>query len=127
MFSYKTDDGGKYIASEECTFYRTCMCQYHDYRAGIPVRLNIIHTKLIVSSVNFSHSIRQLKPVQTDRQTEKQTNRKTEFSTTVTPLRMRMRVKKSAYVYNGDIFRSWSCVQIRHNFGALYFLCTTSG
>ena len=42
---YNSDDGGKYSASEECTFSRTCksrvLCRYREYRAGILVRVNL--------------------------------------------------------------------------------------
>ena len=46
-------DGGKYSASEERTFSRTCksrvLCRYPSLR-------EFVHIKLLVSSVSFSHN-----------------------------------------------------------------------
>ena len=45
MFSYNSDDGGKYSAGEDRTFSKTftsrVSCPYREYRTGIPVRVNL--------------------------------------------------------------------------------------
>ena len=45
ILSCNSDDGGKYSASEERTFSRTCksrvLCLYREYSAGILVRVNL--------------------------------------------------------------------------------------
>ena len=51
--SCNSDDGGKYSASEERTFSRTCksrvLCRYPGPRESV-------HIKLLVSPVSFSHN-----------------------------------------------------------------------
>ena len=86
--SYNSDDGGKYSASEERTFSRSqgvvrVPCRYLGPR-------ECVHIKLLVSSVSFSHNnvrllmvyvtqslltarlaVSEIKPVQTERQTDR--------------------------------------------------------
>ena len=107
VFSYNTDDGGKYSASEERTFSKTSVgccagiasvCQY-------PGPCESVDIKLLVSPVSFLHNnlrlyswfifltqsllivrlaVSEIKRVQTDKQTDGQTDRQTELSTIVT-------------------------------------------
>ena len=99
----ESDDGGKYIASKERKFSGPCksgvLCWYREYRDGIPVCVNLpissfsclkaFHTIFYIYSwfivltqslLTVRLAVSEIKPVQTDKQTDRIVNYSKSYS-----------------------------------------------